>query len=145
MIQLTESSLVRDAERVIEVLRAVREMGVRVLMDDFGTGYSSLSYLRRLPLNELKVDRTFMADVPSSPQSAAIMTAILSMARTLGLMVVAEGVEQPAQLDYLRNHGCDAFQGYLCSPPLPPDRFEERVRRYLQAGSLGDANGWRFD
>lgn len=144
-IELTESSLVRDAERVIEVLRAVREMGVRVSMDDFGTGYSSLSYLRRLPLNELKVDRTFMADVPSSPQSAAIMTAILSMARTLGLMVVAEGVEQPAQLDYLRNHGCDAFQGYLCSPPLPPDRFEERVRRYLQAGSLGDANGWRFD
>jgi EAL domain-containing protein (putative c-di-GMP-specific phosphodiesterase class I) len=93
-------------------------MGVQFALDDFGTGYSSLSYLKRLPLDQLKVDRSFVQGLPGSREDAAITTTILTLARTLGLQVVAEGVENKAQFDFLLQHGCSAFQGYLFGKPM---------------------------
>ena len=123
IIELTESLLMDNAQANIDMLRAIKNLGVRLSMDDFGTGYSSLSYLKRFPLDELKIDQVFVRDLPDDTGNAAIVGAVISMARGLGLKVTAEGVETAAQMDFLKTHGCDQFQGYLFSHPVPAQEF----------------------
>ncbi|MEP7068106.1 MAG: EAL domain-containing protein [Usitatibacter sp.] len=118
-LELTESLLMREPEEAARTLRHLESMGIRLAVDDFGTGYSSLSYLKRFPIAALKVDRSFIADVTTNPSDAAITLAIVNLAHSLGMKVVAEGVETEDQLDFLKRHGCDEIQGYLFSPPLP--------------------------
>jgi EAL domain-containing protein (putative c-di-GMP-specific phosphodiesterase class I) len=103
-------------------------LGVRISVDDFGTGYSSLSYLRRLPLDKLKIDHSFIQEVTTSRDDAQIVRAIVSLAHSLHLKVIAEGVETAEQLAFLRNLGCDQYQGYFCSKPVPADAFARLVR-----------------
>jgi diguanylate cyclase (GGDEF)-like protein/PAS domain S-box-containing protein len=117
-LELTESLLLTNADVVFKILHELRSMGLHLAIDDFGTGYSSLSYLRHFPVSKLKIDRSFISDVPSNPDDAAIATAIISMARGLNLKVLAEGVESETQLAFLRSHGCDEYQGYHFSRPV---------------------------
>ena len=124
-LEFTESAVVEDVEEAIRIMEDLREMGVRLYMDDFGTGYSSLAFLTRFPIHALKIDRSFVQDIPDNKNDIAIATAIVSMARSLGLQVVAEGVETEAQLRFLHSLECDAIQGYLYSPPLPPEELEK--------------------
>jgi diguanylate cyclase (GGDEF)-like protein/PAS domain S-box-containing protein len=122
-LELTESALMaheRDAEAMLARLRAT---GVRLALDDFGTGYSSLSYLKRFPFDVLKIDKSFVDSLPVRQDDAAIAVAIIAIGHTLGFQVLAEGVETPAQRDFLRHEGCDLFQGYLRSPPVPAEAF----------------------
>jgi EAL domain-containing protein (putative c-di-GMP-specific phosphodiesterase class I) len=118
-LELTESMLMGNVEHSMHTLGELKATGVALAIDDFGTGYSSLAYLKRLPIDTLKIDRAFVNDVDVDPENAAITNTIISMAHSLGLRVVAEGVETNAQLDYLRMRGCDAVQGNLLSVPLP--------------------------
>jgi diguanylate cyclase (GGDEF)-like protein len=122
-IEITESSAMVDLDKSVETLRALRALGVSVSVDDFGTGYSSLSYLRRLPVDTVKLDESFVRDLTSSSDDAAIATAVIAMAHGLKLRVVAEGVEDEDQLAFLRRQGCDAIQGRLFSRPLPADEL----------------------
>ncbi|MGH8666303.1 MAG: GGDEF/EAL domain-containing response regulator [Burkholderiales bacterium] len=131
VLELTESFLMDDAEASIRMLGALREMGMALSLDDFGTGYSSLAYLKRFPLDELKIDRSFIHAVPHSPADAAIVQTIIVLARSLGLRVVAEGVETEAQLRYLAELGCDEYQGFLYSRPVPVAQFELLRRERL--------------
>jgi diguanylate cyclase (GGDEF)-like protein/PAS domain S-box-containing protein len=123
-LELTESLIMRDIEANIEKLEAVREMGVEVAIDDFGTGYSSLSYIARLPINALKIDRAFIMNLTRNPGDVSIVTTIISLAHSLDLRVVAEGVETEEQAKLLRLLKCDEFQGYLFSPAVPAERIE---------------------
>ena len=127
-LELTESAVMHDAENSIEILRRLSGLGVRISVDDFGTGYSSLSYLRRLPLDKLKIDHSFIQEVTTSRDDAQIVRAIVSLAHSLHLKVIAEGVETAEQLAFLRNLGCDQYQGYFCSKPVPADAFARLVR-----------------
>jgi diguanylate cyclase len=122
-LELTESAVMQDAETSVQIMRRLSDLGLRISVDDFGTGYSSLSYLRRLPLDKLKIDRSFIREVVTSRDDAQIVRAIVSLAHSLHLKVIAEGVETKEQLSFLRSLGCDQYQGYLCSPPLPPAQF----------------------
>lgn len=122
-LELTESAVMQDAESSVQILRRLSDLGVRISVDDFGTGYSSLSYLRRLPLDKLKIDRSFIREIVTSRDDAEIVRAIVSLAHSLHLKVIAEGVETVEQLNFLRSLGCDQYQGYYCSPPLPPAEF----------------------
>jgi len=122
-LELTESAVMQDAEVSVQIMRRLSDLGVRISVDDFGTGYSSLSYLRRLPLDKLKIDRSFIREIVTSRDDAEIVRAIVSLAHSLHLKVIAEGVETAEQLAFLRSLGCDQYQGYLCSPPLPPVEF----------------------
>ena len=127
-LELTESAVMQDPESSIQVLRQLSGLGVRISVDDFGTGYSSLSYLRRLPLDKLKIDRSFIREVAASRDDAEIVRAIVSLAHSLHLKVIAEGVETAEQLTFLRGLGCDQYQGFHCSPPVPADEFEKLMR-----------------
>lgn len=118
-LELTESMLVHDTQRVLYALEALKEIGVSLSIDDFGTGYSSLSYLKCFPLDYLKIDRSFVMDLPHDPNNGAIVRAVIDMAHTLGMKVIAEGVEKREQLDFLLAHDCDEIQGYYFSKPLP--------------------------
>ena len=122
-IELTESSAMRDADNAIAVVQQIKEMGIACAIDDFGTGYSSLSVLKRFPIHKLKIDRSFVMDVISDPNDAAIVDAIIAMARALKLKTVAEGVEHRAHLEFLHALGCDQMQGYFFSKPLPADQM----------------------
>ena len=133
-VELTESAVMSDPEESIAILEQLSAMGVLVSVDDFGTGYSSMSYLRRFPIDKLKIDRVFINEIVSRPEDASIVRAIVSLAHSLRLKVVAEGVETPAQLDFLKAVGCDEYQGYHFSRPLPARRvraawFARRPRR----------------
>jgi len=128
-LELTESLLVANVQETIGKMLALRETGIGFALDDFGTGYSSLSYLKRLPLDQLKIDQSFVRDVLDDPSDATIARTIVALARTLGLGVIAEGVETAAQLDFLREAGCYAYQGYFFSRPLPVADFEAYTHR----------------
>jgi EAL domain-containing protein (putative c-di-GMP-specific phosphodiesterase class I) len=124
-LELTESAVMPDIEKAQLTLQKLSELGVKLSIDDFGTGYSSLSRLRWLPLNALKIDRTFVKDLPTDENGSAITLAIIAMAHRLGLRVVAEGVDKQAQFDFLNAHDCDEVQGYLLSPPPPAPQFAQ--------------------
>ncbi|MGI4717640.1 MAG: putative bifunctional diguanylate cyclase/phosphodiesterase [Janthinobacterium lividum] len=127
-LEITESTLMHDFERVTGIMDHVNQLGVALSLDDFGTGYSSLSYLKRFPIDTLKIDRSFTTGIPADGSDCAIAGTIISMARQLGLRVIAEGVETVEQLDFLREAGCDEVQGYLYSKPLPAFEFERSLR-----------------
>jgi diguanylate cyclase len=127
-VELTESAVMSDPEQSVAILEQLSAMGVLVSVDDFGTGYSSMSYLRRFPIDKLKIDRVFINEIASRPEDASIVRAIVSLAHSLNLKVVAEGVETSAQLDFLKTAGCDEYQGYHYSRPLPADQFERLIR-----------------
>jgi diguanylate cyclase len=126
-IELTESALMIDPDKSATVLKLLRSMGVSIAIDDFGTGYSSLSYLRRLPIDKLKIDRSFIRDLPTSPTDESIVRAIVSLAHSVGLTVVAEGVETAEQLERIRALECDQWQGYYCCQPQPAAELAERL------------------
>jgi diguanylate cyclase (GGDEF)-like protein/PAS domain S-box-containing protein len=126
-LEITESMIMQDPDKAIAALRELKDRGIAVSIDDFGTGYSSLNYLRRLPLDCLKIDRSFIANIIANPDDAAITTAVVAMAHSLKLKVVAEGVETEEQLAYLRGLGCDEAQGYLFSRPVPADEFNRLI------------------
>jgi len=124
-LELTESILLEDAALINDSLHQLAGLGVKLSIDDFGTGYSSLSYLLKMPIYELKVDRSFVRHLPGNRDSVAITDSILSLARSMGVTVVAEGVEQQEQADFLRARGCHALQGHLFSKPVPPEQFQK--------------------
>ena len=130
-LELTETLLVENIDDIIQKMNALKEIGVGFSLDDFGTGFSSLSYLKRLPLDQLKIDRSFVRDILVDPNDAAIARTIIALAETLGLEVIAEGVETEAQRDFLSSQGCHAYQGYLFSRPLPLNEFENFVKKSL--------------
>ncbi|MEE4072015.1 EAL domain-containing protein [Pseudomonas viridiflava] len=127
-VELTESSLMENTSHTITTLQTLKNMGVRISIDDFGTGYSSLAYLRRFPIDKLKIDIAFIREVTSNPQDAAIARAIIELAHSLDLKVIAEGVETPEQRAFLTENHCDQIQGYLVSKPLPLDELELYLR-----------------
>jgi diguanylate cyclase len=127
-VELTESAVMSDPEESIKTLERLSEMGVLVSVDDFGTGYSSMSYLRRFPIDHLKIDRSFLSEITARSDDASIVGAIVSLAHNLRLKVIAEGVETTAQLDLLKTLGCDQYQGYQFSPPVPVPDFERLMR-----------------
>ena len=128
-LEVTESALIGDLEQSIRILHQLQAMGPKLSIDDFGTGYSSLSYLKQFPLDELKIDRSFIVDLQSDARDAAIVNAIIFLAQNLGMSVVAEGVELQEQLDFLRTKSCDIYQGYLFSRPLAADELEQLLRK----------------
>jgi len=123
-LELTESILMREVNEALQILASLKNLGLSIAVDDFGTGYSSLNYLKQFPIDVLKIDRTFVDGLPSGEQDAQIARAIIAMAHSLNLAVIAEGVETHEQLDFLREHGCDEVQGYLFGRPMPANRFE---------------------
>ncbi|MCK6386121.1 MAG: EAL domain-containing protein [Zoogloea sp.] len=128
-IEITESILMHDREAAVQVLSALRERHIGISVDDFGTGYSSLGYLQRFPVDEIKIDRSFVTDVDSKSGNQALVSAIVGLGRALGLSVVAEGVETDAQAARLRQLGCDVLQGFLYARPMPAEQFEDYVAR----------------
>ena len=127
-LEITESALAERTEEARQVLVRLRELGVRIAVDDFGTGYSSLAQLKRFPIDVLKIDQGFIRDIPQSEDDMAISAAIIAMGHSMGLSVLAEGVETEGPLAFLRERGCDAYQGYLCSRPVPADEFVALLR-----------------
>ena len=136
-IELTESVVM--AEATWSALHAIRDLGVHMSIDDFGTGYSSFAYLKRLPINALKIDREFVGDLTRDADDEAITSAVIAMGHSLGLHVVAEGVETAGQLDFLRRHGCDEIQGYWLSRPLDPAACERFLREWEWDASIPGA------
>lgn len=128
-LELTESMLLENIEDTINKMHQIKALGVSFSMDDFGTGYSSLQYLKRLPLDQIKIDQSFVRDITSDPNDAAIVQTIIAMAETLGLNVVAEGVETEVQREFLELRGCTHFQGYLFGKPVPLAQFEELLKQ----------------
>ena len=128
-IEVTESILIKDTSLALSTLSRLRELGVRISMDDFGTGYSSLSYLRHLPIDQLKIDRSFIKDITEDAEDTAIAAAIIALAQSLRLEVVAEGVETRGQVDLLTARGCRMMQGYYFSRPVPADEFTQMLNQ----------------
>jgi diguanylate cyclase (GGDEF)-like protein/PAS domain S-box-containing protein len=133
-LEITETEAMADPEMAREVLLRLRALGVSIALDDFGTGYSSLSYLRLLPVSRLKIDREFTRHIMSRPDDATLVRAVIALAHTLGLPVVAEGVETEGQLRFLRQHHCEVFQGWLYAPALPADEVGAMLRAELDTG-----------
>jgi EAL domain-containing protein (putative c-di-GMP-specific phosphodiesterase class I) len=129
-LELTESAMIDGGPQVTATLEAIKRLGVGLSLDDFGTGYSSLTHLRRFPIDEIKIDRSFVGDCGSAGGNAAITAAIIAMARRLGLRVVAEGVEEPHQLAFILENEADVVQGYLFARPLPAHEFGLYLRQH---------------
>ncbi len=130
-LELTESMVLENVEDTIRKMHELKRLGVSFSMDDFGTGYSSLQYLKRLPLDQIKIDQSFVRDITNDPNDAAIVQTIIAMTQALGLKVIAEGVETEAQREFLERHGCQAFQGYLFARPVPIGEFESLLGQPL--------------
>jgi diguanylate cyclase (GGDEF)-like protein len=129
MLEITESAVMQNVEQSLAILRKLNEQGIRLSIDDFGTGYSSLSHLKLFPVHEVKIDRSFVRDIPRDENDMAIALAVIALAHAMGLQVVAEGVETGEQLSFLQDHGCDAIQGYLVSHPLPGPELVDLLRK----------------
>jgi EAL domain-containing protein (putative c-di-GMP-specific phosphodiesterase class I) len=127
-IEVTESMMMRNVSRAIKVLDAIQSRGIRIAIDDFGTGYSSMSLMKQFPIDTIKIDRSFVRDLPDDTEDQAIAQAIISMGRALGMTIVAEGVETVEQETFLRAHGCDEMQGFLFSRPLPSGQLADLLR-----------------
>jgi EAL domain-containing protein (putative c-di-GMP-specific phosphodiesterase class I) len=125
-----------NTERAVTLLTAIKEMGVRLAIDDFGTGYSSLAQLKRFPIDTLKVDRSFIREIPKDSEDRAITEAIIAMGKSLSLTIVAEGVETQEQQTFLREHACDEMQGYYFSKPIEPEKFAELLGRHIPLAGL---------
>lgn len=136
-LELTESVILDNVEEVIARMHELKTLGVAFSLDDFGTGYSSLSYLKRLPFDQVKIDQSFVRELDEDTNDAAIVRAILAMSRSLGLDVIAEGVETAAQHRLLNECGCRRFQGYLFGRPMPIEDWRVRVR--VHADAVGEA------
>lgn len=136
-LELTESAIMQDPGKAIRIVDRLKNLGVRISLDDFGTGYSSLAYLSRFAIDRLKIDQSFIRDITTNPVNASIATATIAMAHKLGKIVVAEGVETEAQMQFLRRHDCDEMQGYLFSRPVPAKELQEILRegRHLNFGA----------
>lgn len=132
VLEITEEAVVRDLEQAVRTLNRLRAMGTRISMDDFGTGYSSLSHLQKLPIDELKIDRAFVTQLPHDRRNAAIVRAIIDLAHNVGIEVVAEGVESTAALRWLRQQGCERAQGFYLSKPMPAEKFVPWMRNWEQ-------------
>lgn len=132
-LELTESMIIDKMDTVIDKMNRLRIAGIALSMDDFGTGYSSLAYLKRLPFTTLKIDRSFIRDIMSDADDAALVETILSIASIFNLDVIAEGVETIEQFSFLEHHGCNYFQGYLCSKPVQVATFEELLNYDVQS------------
>lgn len=139
-LELSERGVLRSDPDILRQLHAIRELGVGLAIDDFGTGNSAVAYLKQFPLDVLKIDQSFVRGVSSSSEDAAITSATIAMARQLGLRVVAEGVEEERQMDFLRRHGCTEYQGFLFSPAVPPETFAELLRRGLSSSPGAEVN-----
>jgi diguanylate cyclase (GGDEF)-like protein/PAS domain S-box-containing protein len=135
-LEITEGMVITNPERALRVLNSIKAMGVRLAIDDFGTGYSSLAQLKHFPIDTLKVDRSFIRDIPNDNEDRAITEAIIAMGKSLGLNVVAEGVETVHQLDFLRHRDCDEMQGFYFSKPVAPDELAQLLRQHQAAGSV---------
>jgi len=126
-LELTESALMQREEETAAMLHLLRAMGLRLAIDDFGTGYSSLSYLKRFPIDVLKIDKSFVDDLPFDADDMAIVTAIIAMGHALGFQVLAEGTERIEQIEFLKERGCTMYQGYFKSPHVPAAEFEKML------------------
>ena len=135
-MELTESERIEDVERLADVLAAVRELGVSVALDDFGTGWSTLGLLRRVPFDALKIDRSFTAGLPASRSDRALVASIVTLARSLGVPAVAEGIERPEQHAWLREVGCDLGQGYLFARPSTVDQLGTWLAQRAEVAEL---------
>jgi EAL domain-containing protein (putative c-di-GMP-specific phosphodiesterase class I) len=134
-LEITESGIMQNSEAAVKTLHLLKQMGLKLSIDDFGTGYSSLSYLKKFPIDKLKIDQSFVRDITTDQDDAAIVGAIIGMAKALKLRVIAEGVETRDHLDYLNSNGCFEIQGYYFSKPVPADEFG----RLLLRGILNEA------
>ncbi len=132
-LEITEGMVMHKTERAVQLLGAIKRMGVRITIDDFGTGYSSLSQLKRFPIDTLKVDRSFIREIPMDSEDRAVTEAIIALGKKLSLTVVAEGVETEAQQTFLREHACDQMQGFYFSKPIVPEQFAELLRTHVRA------------
>jgi EAL domain-containing protein (putative c-di-GMP-specific phosphodiesterase class I) len=133
-LEITESVIMQHRQRTADAMNAFSRLGVRLAIDDFGTGYSSLGYLRKFPIDTLKIDQSFVRDIMDDDDDASITAAIIVMAHSLKLDVIAEGVESREQMEYLRLHGCSAMQGFLFSRPLPPEEVTQLLTSQYHAG-----------
>lgn len=132
-LEITESALAERPDEALGVLRSLKELGLRLAIDDFGTGYSSLAHLKRFPIDLLKIDQGFIRDIPESADDMAISHAVIAMGQSMGMKVLAEGVETAAQLEFLRQHGCNFYQGYFCSKPVPAAEFAALLAAGMQS------------
>ena len=143
-LEVTESMVMRNVSRAIKVLDAIQSRGIRLAIDDFGTGYSSMSLMKQFPIDTIKIDRSFVRDLPVDSEDQAIAQAIISMGKALGMTVIAEGVETLEQETFLRSHACDEMQGFLFSRPLPAEADGRSASRRAAAGLAAVAAGSRI-
>jgi len=134
-IEVTESMVMHDPQRAAVILERLKEMGVAIAIDDFGTGYSSLSYLKRFPIDYIKIDQSFVRGIPRDAEDVGITNAIIAMAKTLGVQLIAEGVDNPEQLAFLKQGGCEEVQGYLISSPMPAEALRRFLRTFAESGA----------
>jgi EAL domain-containing protein (putative c-di-GMP-specific phosphodiesterase class I) len=130
-LEITEGMVMHNPAQIISILSKIKSMGVRLAIDDFGTGYSSLAKIQHFPVDTLKIDRSFIRNIPQDAEDKAITEAIIAMGKTLSLIVVAEGVETVEQMNFLKEHSCDEMQGYYFSKPVVPEQFADLLRKHV--------------